>query len=115
MTGDAPRASQLYSLLLPYAELYAFAPAEAAAGCVARILGVLARSFGRFDDAEEHLIRAIEIERGMRAEPWVGHAQLALAQTLAARGKPEQAGDLRAQAHATYRRLGMTSWAARAT
>ena len=66
--GDEAAAARLHRLLLPYEHLYAQAPVEAVAGCVARALGVLGTTIGRFDEAEHHFAVAIEIERRMRAD-----------------------------------------------
>jgi DNA-binding SARP family transcriptional activator len=111
--GDEAAAGKLYSLLAPYDALYAVAPVEASFGSIARALGVLAATRRRFDDAERHFARAIEVERGMRAPPWVAHAQHGLATTLVARGDRERALALLDAARATYRALGMATWAGR--
>jgi hypothetical protein len=84
---------------------------------VARALGVLAAVLGRHDEAAEHLDTAIEIERRMRARPWVAHAQHGLAETLLARDAPGDADRAQAlldEAVEGYRALGMDAWAARA-
>ena len=78
---------------------------------------MLATALGRFDDAERHLEAALEIERRMRARPWVAHVQHDLGAMLVARGDPraqERARALLAEAAAGYRDLGMEAWAARA-
>jgi DNA-binding SARP family transcriptional activator len=111
---DARAAQTLYDLLLPYENLYAEAPVEGTFGAVARGLGVLATQLGRYDDAERHLELAIEIERGMRARPWVAHAQHALGETLLARGEDARARAVLDEAIAGDRELGMESWAQRA-
>ncbi|MEA2457166.1 MAG: hypothetical protein QOC95_138, partial [Thermoleophilaceae bacterium] len=115
--GDTGAAETLYSLLLPYEHLYAQAPVEASFGAVARGLGVLATTLGRFDSAARHFDVAIETERRMRAWPWVAHARHDLATMLLSRGGPGDAEHARAlldEARATYRELGMTAWVARA-
>jgi DNA-binding SARP family transcriptional activator len=115
--GDGDAAERLYSMLLPYERLYAQAPVESVFGAVARGLGVLATALRRFDDGERHFARAIQIEREMRAPPWMAHAQHDLAAMLLARGT---AGDSRAalalldEARTTYRELEMDVWAERA-
>ena len=112
--GDDDGAAKLYSLLRPYQDRYAKAPVEASFGSVARGLGVLATSLRRFDDAERHFNTALEIERRMRARPWLAHTQHDLATMLLARGEPDRARELMAEAARSYRELGMESWAARA-
>jgi tetratricopeptide (TPR) repeat protein len=116
--GDEDAAAKLYSLLLPYEHVYALAPIEAHLGSMARGLGVLATTLRRFDEAERHFEVAIETERRMRARPWLAHAQHDLAAMLLARGAAddrERANALLEEAAATYRELGMPTWASRAT
>jgi DNA-binding SARP family transcriptional activator len=112
--GDERAAAALYELLLPYEHLYAEAPVEGTFGAIARGLGVLATQLARFDDAERHFTDAIEIERGMRAAPWVAHAQHGLGELLLARGDEARARPVLDEAVAGYRELGMESWASRA-
>jgi DNA-binding SARP family transcriptional activator len=114
---DEEGAAKLIELLLPYRELYSHAPVEAIFGSMARGLGVLATELGRFDEAEEHFDTALELERRMRAPPWLAHAQHDFARMLVARNGPgdqERASDLAAEAVRTYRQLGMEAWAGRA-
>jgi DNA-binding SARP family transcriptional activator len=115
--GGPDAAQRLYSMLLPYEQLYAQAPVESVFGAVARGLGVLATALRRFDDAERHFETAIEMERAMRARPWLAEAQHDLAAMLLARGAADDPGRARAlldDARATYRELGMDVWAGRA-
>jgi DNA-binding SARP family transcriptional activator len=115
--GDTHAAAKLYPLLLPYERLYAQAPLEAVFGSVARGLGVLATTLGRFDDAQRHFDVAIETERAMKARPWLAHAQHDFAAMLLARGDAgdsERARGLFAEALRVYRELGMDVWAGRA-
>ena len=96
-------------------QLYAQAPVEAVAGCVARALGVLGTTIGRFDEAERHLTVAIEIERRMRARPWLAHSQHDLAAMLFARRGPgdlDRARTLLREARGAYDELQMHTWAA---
>jgi DNA-binding SARP family transcriptional activator len=113
---DAGSAARLYVLLLPFRRLNALATLEVAVGAVARPLGVLATTTGRFDDAEAHFQAAIEMERRMGARPGVAHAQHGLAAMLLARGAPGDRDRARALVRATvgaYEELGMGVWAAR--
>jgi hypothetical protein len=98
---------------LPFDRLYAQAPVEAVFGSVARGLGVLAATAGRYDDAEAHFEAAVEIERRMGARPWLAHAQHDYAAMLAGRGDGERARGFAREALAGYRELGMDSWADR--
>ena len=116
--GDDDAAAKLYSLLLPYEHVYALATIEAVFGSLARGLGVLATTLRRFDEAERHFEIAIETDRRMRARPWMAHAQHDLAAMLLARGAADdrkRAHALLEEAAATYRELGMSTWASRAT
>ena len=115
--ADRDAAARIYEALLPYGHLYSQAPVEAVFGAMARPLGVVARLLGRFADAERHLEAAIELERSMRAAPWLAHAQHDLGAVLIERAGPgdeERGRELLAEATAVYERLGMNSWALRA-
>jgi DNA-binding SARP family transcriptional activator len=115
--GDQDAAKQMYSMLLPYERLYAQVPVESVFGSVARGLGVLATALGRLDDGERHFEVAIEIERRMRARPWLAHAQHEYAAMLLARGNAgdsQRAKTLLEDALKSYRELGMDTWADRA-
>jgi DNA-binding SARP family transcriptional activator len=112
--GDAGAAATVYRLLLPWAAFYAEAPVEASFGAAARGLGVAATVAGDFDAAEGHLEAAIEMERRMRARPWIAHAQHDLAEALLARagsGDRARAAGLAGEAARQYGALGMRSWA----
>jgi len=114
---DKAAAARLHELLEPYEGLYAQAPVEASFGSVARALGVLAATAGRLDQAVRHLEVAMDVERRMRARPWLAHAQHDLAAVLGSRGAPgdeERAWILRNEAVRGYNELGMATWAARA-
>jgi hypothetical protein len=84
---------------------------------VARALGVVEGILERFDAAERHFALAIELERKMKAPPWLAHTQHNLGTMLLRRGSigdKERACALLQDSHDTYRELGMKSWAARA-
>jgi tetratricopeptide (TPR) repeat protein len=115
--GDETTAKALYEVLLPRERLYSQAPIEATFGSIARGLGVLATTIGRYDDAERHLRLAIDTERRMGARPWLAHAQHDLAAALRmrdGRGDRVAADTLLDAAVAGYEALGMTTWAERA-
>jgi len=85
-------------------------------GSVARALGVLATTLRRFEDAERHFDVAIETERRMRARRLLAEAQhdcRAMLLERCAAGDSERANGLLDEALASYRELGMESWAAR--
>jgi tetratricopeptide (TPR) repeat protein len=108
--GDVRRAVMLYDLLLPYGERCAVTGASYCRGAVARPLGVLATLLGRYDDAERHFEKALEMNARIRARIWVAHTQHDYARMLVARDQPgdrEKAAALAAQALATAREVGM--------
>ena len=86
--GEERGAARLYCLLLPFAGLYTVAPIEAAFGSVACLLGGLASALGRDDEAVSHLEAAVDLERRMRARPWLARAEQRLATALLGRGRP---------------------------
>src|SRR5262249_31167196 len=108
--GDVRRAATLYDLLVPYVDRCAVSGALYCRGAVARPLGVLATLLGRYDDAERHFEKALEMNARIRARIWVAHTQHDYARMLTARDGPgdrEKAAALAAQALATAREVGM--------
>src|SRR5262249_59994286 len=102
----AERAVTLYELLLSYADRCATVGIAAARGSVARFLGLLATVLSRYDDAERHFEKALEINARIRARIWVAHTQHDYARMLVARdgpGDPTRAAPLAAPALATAR------------
>src|SRR5262249_17193634 len=108
--GDVRRAATLYDLLVPYVDRCAVSGALYCRGAVARSLGVLATLLGRYDDAERHFEKALEMNARIRARIWVAHTQHDYARMLVARDQPgdrEKAAALAAQALATAREVGI--------
>jgi tetratricopeptide (TPR) repeat protein len=108
--GDGRRAAMLYDLLLPYGDRSAVGGALYCRGVVARLLGALATLLGRYDDAERHFEKALEMNARIRARIWVAHTQHDYARMLVARDQPgdrEKAAALAAQALVTAREVGM--------
>jgi eukaryotic-like serine/threonine-protein kinase len=117
LLGDAVAGASLYRLLLPYAALNAVDVTEGFAGSISRYLGLLAALMSRFDDAARHFEEALAMNETTGARPWLAHTQHDFARTLQARngaGDRERARELLALALATYRELGMETYAARA-
>ena len=117
LLGAVGRAGVLYRLLLPYADRVAVAYPEISTGSVARGLGSLAGMLRRWDEAIDHFEAAIRINREIGAPPWVARSAHEYALMLLMRdepGDPQRARDLLAEARATYRELGLETWAARA-
>jgi DNA-binding SARP family transcriptional activator len=109
--GDVPRSVRLYQLLLPYRELHAVVVPEISLGAVARPLGRLAATAGRFEQATQHFEAAIQLNQRSGARPWTAHARHDYARMLIARGDHQNARQQLAHALATYRELQMDPWA----
>jgi DNA-binding SARP family transcriptional activator len=116
--GDAKRAAVIYDALEPYADRVAVSYPEISIGSVAYYLGVLAATMSRSDDGVRHYQHALVVNERVGARPWLAHTQDELAGLLLERDEPgdaEKADELLSCALATYRELGMDSYAARAT
>src|SRR5262249_12048452 len=108
--GDVRRAAMLYDLFLPYGDRCAVTGVLYTRGAVARPLGLLATLLGRYDDAERHFEKALELNARIRARIWVAHTQHDYARMLVERDRPgdrEKAAGFAAQALATAREIGM--------
>jgi tetratricopeptide (TPR) repeat protein len=118
LVGDTDSAAVLYGLLLPYSAFNAVDLAEGFRGSVARYLGLLTTTLGRWDSAVGHFNDALAMNERMGARPWLAHTQHDYARMLLARDGPndrERAQQALDQALATYRELGMESYAAKAS
>lgn len=111
--GDVEHASVLYELLLPYSERVAVAYTEISAGSVSHYLGLLAATMERWDDAARHFEAALVVNARIGARPWLAHTQEDYAQMLLAQRTTDRdkALELLGDALATYRDLGMETWA----
>lgn len=115
--GDGTRATVLYELLEPYAGRIAVSPPDAAAGAVARPLGMLAAMLGRREDAERHFEAAVALNERTGARPWVVLAEQDYASLLADSDESSdraRALELAGRALAGARELGMNRVADRA-
>jgi len=113
--GDAPRAEQLYRLLLPYAKLSATVAHVLSAGSVSRSLAQLATVLERWEDAERHFDDAIAMNTRMGFRPWVATTQLNYGDMLLRRDGPgdrEKARALLEHALAAAEEMGMAKVAA---
>ena len=114
---DSDSAAVLYGLLVPWSAFNAADHPEGIRGSVSRYLGMLAATLERWDDAAGHFEDALAMNERMGARPWLAHTQHDYARMLLARDGPgdrERAQELLDQALATYRDLGMESYAASA-
>jgi tetratricopeptide (TPR) repeat protein len=114
---DSECAAPLYRLLLPHEDRNVAGGSEVSTGAVSRYLGILAASMTRFEDAASHFEFALTMNERMGARPWLALTQDDYARMLLLRGGPghrERARELLDSAIATYRELGMETYAVRA-
>jgi class 3 adenylate cyclase len=108
--GADAHAERAYELLLPYEGLVTVvARAAACNGPVDRVLGLLARSMGRLDDAERHLGNGMEIATRMNDRPGMALCGLALAELRLERNRDddrEPALELLSTVLSTAREMG---------
>jgi DNA-binding CsgD family transcriptional regulator len=109
--GDAARAQTLYALLLPHAGTgIVFGAHVASLGCSDRLLGMLATTMERWDDAEAHFERAVRFDEASGGRPWLAHTRHEYAAMLLERKRPgdvQRASVLLDAALADSRELGM--------
>ena len=108
--GEREAAASLYAELLPHAHLTMGGIPDINIGATSRLLGRLAHTVGRLDDAERHFIDAIAANDRMGARPWAAWARQAYAEVLNERDAPgdrERAATLLAEADQVAAELGM--------
>ncbi len=115
--GDALRAARLYELLAPFATHCVTLPGSAGVcdGSASRVLGLLAATMSRWDDAARHFEDALAMNTRMGARPWVALTQLDYARMLLKRDDAGDAGRTRVlleAALATAREIEMEKVAA---
>jgi eukaryotic-like serine/threonine-protein kinase len=114
---DAVHADLIYHALVPFNERNAFTPPGACTGSVARPLGILAGSTGRWSDAERHFEQALNRHAAMGARPWAARTAFDWAEMLIDRGRRrdrERAVRLLERAIGSARGLGMSALETRA-
>jgi tetratricopeptide (TPR) repeat protein len=114
---DRPASEILYGLLAPWAGQVVYSGISAW-GCVDHHLGAVAAVIGRYEEAEEHLRRAAELNTALRAPIWVARTELATARLLLLRDGPqdrERGRMLLERAAAAAQRLGSATLARRAS
>lgn len=115
--GDTSRAAQLFALLLPYEDLAVTISHLFYMGSVSHYLGILAGAMGAFDEAENHLNKALATYLRIEASPFSCYAQFGLAQMLCGRrtqGDQELSHSMLLTVEETADRLGMGRIAERA-
>jgi tetratricopeptide (TPR) repeat protein len=101
-------AEKAYRLLAPYRDLFGVEGiATICHGSVARHLGALATVLGRYDEAEEHLERALAGNRRAGATVAVAHTLGAYGAMLGERGERDRAEAVLREAMTIYRGVGM--------
>jgi tetratricopeptide (TPR) repeat protein len=111
--ADAEPAELLYAFLLPYADCNVFAMPEVSLGSASRQLGLLAATMSRWEEAERHFDRALEMNARMETPLWLTHTKHDYARMLMRRGDPRaraRARELLQVARDDYESLGMTAW-----
>ncbi len=112
--GAREPATTLLELMRPWDALNVMDMAEGIRGSTARYLGLLATTAERFDEAESHFERALEMNERMGARPWLAHTQEDYGRMLTENGDEARGRLLAEQAVAAYRDLGMDGPLARA-
>jgi tetratricopeptide (TPR) repeat protein len=111
-TDNISSAAILYDLLRPYAErTLVVGRATVCYGSVSRILGLLATTMKRWEEAEAHFTTALQRHEYMVAKPLLARTQYDYGRMLLSRGQPsdhEKAATLLDQALAMAHELGMT-------
>jgi predicted ATPase/DNA-binding SARP family transcriptional activator len=118
LLDDHSRSRRAYELLLPHANICLVLPAVGCEGSMSRPLGMLATTLGRYDDAELHFERALEMNTTIRSPLWTAHTQYEYARMLRLRGRPRdhsRAHTLLAAATATADELGLHALSRRAS
>ncbi len=112
LLDDTDSAGAMHRLLSPWAALNVSDEPEGFRGSVSRYLGLLAATMKLPDEAAGHFETALEMNERMGALPWLAHAQVDYAELLVTSGGPgRRVDELLARALATYRELGMASYA----
>jgi tetratricopeptide (TPR) repeat protein len=113
---DEAAANVLHGLLAPWSGQVVYSGISAW-GCVDHHLGAVASVLGRYEEAEEHLRAAAELNVALRAPVWSARTELATARLLLLRDGPgdrERGRALLERAAAAAQRLGSATLARRA-
>jgi len=108
--GHAEHAASIYREFAPHSALVVTVPPELHLDCVSRVLGRLAGTLERWEDAEHHFAAAHAQNVRIGARPWIPIAAHEHAAVLNARGRPQdrrRARELLARSITGYRELGM--------
>ena len=87
---DHRNAEWMYRLLLPGLNQYCVIGMSVAVyGCIARRLGLLATELASWDDAEEHFLRALQLEERSDCPPSTAQVLYDHSRMLRLRGRPQ--------------------------
>ena len=117
MLGDVAGCRRAYDLLLSYAHTWLVALTVMCEGSVARPLGMLATTLGRYNAAEAHFELALSMNATICSPLWTAHTQFEYARMLRLRDKPDdarRADRLLTSALDTADELGLAALRARA-
>ncbi len=112
--GDARRAAMLYDMILPYNGLtITVNNGGLCVGAASSVIGLLAATMGRLDEAESHYLEAISMNERIGARTWLGRVHLQYAELLAERDQPgdrQKALEQADLALAIFQELGAKQW-----
>ncbi|MBD0349508.1 MAG: AAA family ATPase, partial [Thermoleophilia bacterium] len=103
--ADREAAAALYELLLPWEHSTATDLPEGSLGSVARGLGLLAGTLGRYDEAERHFRVAADVNARLRSPVWLAYTRHDHGRLLIQRGELGAAEALFAEALEAARSL----------
>jgi tetratricopeptide (TPR) repeat protein len=105
--GAVEHARVLYELLAPHARQNVVVAIGACWGSSSRVLGLLARTLGRTDEAVRHFEDAIEQNAALGVRAWGARTEVEYAQLLLEQGERDRAEALLASARSTAEELGL--------
>jgi uncharacterized protein HemY len=106
-TGAHNTASQLYTLLMPFADRNASTAGAISFGSASLILGQLATYLGDVGDAKQHYESALAFNIRTRQRTWVAHTRMHYARLLEQTGEAATASELSRIGEADARELGL--------
>ena len=107
---DTESAGVIYEAMRAYPDRVAIGLPEVSTGSVSRPLALLATTLSRWEDAERHFDKALEVNERIGARSWLAHTRHDYAEMLTKRDGPgdaERARRLMSEARSVYRELGI--------
>jgi transcriptional regulator with XRE-family HTH domain/tetratricopeptide (TPR) repeat protein len=88
--SDDAQATILYDMLLPYkSHAVVVGGATVCFGAAGRFLSILAKTMSKWELAERHIKEAMDLDKRMKAWPWLAHSQAEYATILLEKGQGE--------------------------